>query len=151
MFDYLRNIEEKHFNEEDHLSSSEFSDIFDLSIKFHTLKLLIVPFCQRIVSDEMLQLMYADVMFSVAILWFPVFMAFEDNRTLMGSLAGFFCGLLASSFFMACVAIDLCFNLIVLFLSPITRSLATIVHMLFYAPSGADATQSASNTPPMIY
>ena len=68
MFDYLRNIEEKHFNEEDHLSSSEFSDIFDLSIKFHTLKLLIVPFYKKIVTEKMRNLMLLDVAFAVAII-----------------------------------------------------------------------------------
>ena len=106
---------------------------------------MIVPFYQEIVTLAILSNLVIDVFGIFAIIWFPVRLAFENNRTLMGSLAGFFWGLLLSPFFMACGAIDLCFNLIVLLLSPITRSLATIGHMLSYAFSGANASTHDSN------
>jgi len=144
MCDYLRNKEEKHFKKEYDLfasySEGSAEPLFDFSIKFHALKLLIVPFYKQIVTENMRNLMWWDVYFAVAIIWVPVLMAFnpndKDEPTLTKSLAFFICGLFLSPFLMAFAAIDLCFNLSVLGLSLITRIVATIVHMVIYSFSG---------------
>ena len=150
MFDYLCRTEEKYFREENFFSLNEYrsESVIDFGIKFHALKLLILPFYKTIVSKEMLELIFYDVEFSVAIFWFPVRLAYNNAVpwTLVDWFAGFMCGVLLSPFIMAFGAINLCFNLSVLCLSLITRTVATIWHMLIYAFSGENASTHGSNT-----
>jgi len=131
MFNYLNKIEEKHFIEENELfTKSELRAqlLHYPGIQLHALKLLIVPFCQHIVSKNMLDSMWWDVFFIVSIITILLGFVFASM-----SLSDFFRFLIKIPLLMAMGAIDLCLNLIVLCLSLITRAVSTIAHMIIYA------------------